>query len=128
MTDWPSLSARGGLVCHDVVGWMMWDERAKASFGRLGMPNTDAWVVAWRLAALRDTPHPVETTSTETESFGCGLKQRAPLLARVGKGRGHENINAVGLALNMIVNPGEFLLDTVWVLARQAQNSEATGL
>ena len=64
MTDWTALSARGGLACHDLVGWMMWDERAKASFGELGMPNTDAWVVAWRLAALGDTPPPVIAAMT----------------------------------------------------------------
>ena len=64
MTDWTALSARGGLACHDLVGWMMWDERAKASFGELGMPNTDAWVVAWRLAALGDTPPPVIASMT----------------------------------------------------------------
>lgn len=64
MTDWTSLSARGGLACHDLVGWMMWDERAKASFGALGMPNTNAWVVAWRLAALGDTPAPIIASMT----------------------------------------------------------------
>lgn len=64
MTDRTALSARGGLACHDLVGWMMWDERAKASFGELGMPNTDAWVVAWRLAALGDTPPPVIASMT----------------------------------------------------------------
>lgn len=35
---------------------MMWDKRAKASFGELGMPNTNSWIVAWRLATLGDTP------------------------------------------------------------------------
>ena len=64
MTEWESLSSRGGLACHDIVGWMMWDERAKASFAELGMPNPNAWVVAWRLAALGDTPHPVVASMT----------------------------------------------------------------
>ena len=64
MTDWTSLSARGGLACHDLVGWMMWDERAKASFGELGMLNTNSWVVAWRLATLGDTPPQVIAAMT----------------------------------------------------------------
>ena len=64
MTDWVTLSARGGLACHDLVGWMMWDERAKATFADLGMPNPDAWIVAWRLAALGDTPPPVMAAMT----------------------------------------------------------------
>ena len=64
MTDWNDLSARGGRVGHDVVGWIMWDERAKAGLGELGFPNTGAWVVAWRLAGLGDTPHPVAAAMT----------------------------------------------------------------
>ncbi|MEM9203969.1 MAG: hypothetical protein AAGC53_20195 [Actinomycetota bacterium] len=64
MTDWNDLSFRAGVACHDIVGWMMWDERAKASFADLGMPNTDAWVVAWRLAALGDTPPAVIASMT----------------------------------------------------------------
>ena len=64
MTDWTDLSFRGGVACHDVVGWMMWDERAKANFAALGMPNTQAWVVAWRLAALGDTPPSVIASMT----------------------------------------------------------------
>ena len=64
MTDWQELSARGGRVGHDVVGWMMWDERARAGLADLGFPNTNAWVVAWRLAALGDTPHSVMASMT----------------------------------------------------------------
>jgi len=64
MTDWASLSARGGLACHDLVGWMMWDERAKATFAARGMPNPEAWIVAWRLAALGDTPPSVIASMT----------------------------------------------------------------
>ena len=64
MTDWNALSARGGRAAHDVVGWMMWDERAKVGFGDLGFPNPDAWIVAWRLAGLGDTPHPVMASMT----------------------------------------------------------------
>ena len=64
MTDWPDLTARGGLACHDLVGWMMWDPRAKENFAALGMPNTEAWVVAWRLAALGDTPPAVIAAMT----------------------------------------------------------------
>ena len=56
MTDWFDLTARGGKACHAVVGFMMWDARAKERFGALGFPNPDAWVVAWRLAALGDGP------------------------------------------------------------------------
>ncbi|MEM8707814.1 MAG: hypothetical protein AAGE98_15220 [Actinomycetota bacterium] len=64
MTDWNELSARGGRVGHDVVGWIMWDERAKAGLGELGFPNTGAWVVAWRLAGLGGTPAPVAAAMT----------------------------------------------------------------
>ncbi len=64
MTDWLDLTARGGKACHAVVGFMMWDARAKERFGALGFPNPDAWVVAWRLAALGDTPPPVVAAMT----------------------------------------------------------------
>lgn len=55
MTDWMSLTARGGIACHDLVGWMMWDPRAIANFEKLGVPDGIGWVVAWRLASLGDT-------------------------------------------------------------------------
>ena len=64
MTDWNDLSARGGRVGHDLVGWVMWDERAKAGLGELGFPNTGVWIVAWRLAGLGNTPHPVAAAMT----------------------------------------------------------------
>ncbi|MFW2333101.1 SCO6745 family protein [Ilumatobacter sp.] len=54
MTDWNELSARAGVACHDLVGWMMWDPRAIAGFEALGVPNGTGWVVAWRLASLGD--------------------------------------------------------------------------
>ena len=49
---------------HDLVGWVMWDERAKAGLGELGFPNTGVWIVAWRLAGLGNTPHPVAAAMT----------------------------------------------------------------
>lgn len=55
MTDWMSLTARAGIACHDLVGWMMWDPRAIAGFEKLGVPDGVGWVVAWRLASLGDT-------------------------------------------------------------------------
>jgi hypothetical protein len=64
VTDWNDLSARGGRVGHDLVGWVMWDERAKAGLGELGFPNTGVWIVAWRLAGLGNTPHPVAAAMT----------------------------------------------------------------
>lgn len=54
MTDWDELTARGGVCCHDLVGWMMWDPRAIEGFEALGIPNGTGWVVAWRLASLGD--------------------------------------------------------------------------
>jgi len=42
----------------------MWDERAKAGLGELGFPNTGVWIVAWRLAGLGNTPHPVAAAMT----------------------------------------------------------------
>lgn len=64
MTDWNDLSARGGRVGHDLVGWVMWDEQAKAGLGELGFPSTGVWIVAWRLAGLGNTPHPVAAAMT----------------------------------------------------------------
>ncbi len=64
MTDWQELSARGGRVAHDVVGWMLFDEAASARFVELGVPNQRAWVLAWRLAALGETAHPVMASMT----------------------------------------------------------------
>ncbi len=55
MTDWNLLTARAGLACHDLVGWMMWDPRAIRGYEALGVPGGAGWVVAWRLAALGDT-------------------------------------------------------------------------
>jgi len=54
MTDWSSLTARAGLACHDLVGWMMWDPRAIAKYEALGVPHGASWIVAWRLASLGD--------------------------------------------------------------------------
>ena len=54
MTDWDQLTARAGIACHDLVGWMMWDPRAILGFEGLGVPNGTGWVVAWRLASLGD--------------------------------------------------------------------------
>ena len=54
MTDWDHLTARAGIACHDLVGWMMWDPRAIRAFEGLGVPNGTGWVVAWRLASLGD--------------------------------------------------------------------------
>ena len=54
MTDWEVLTARAGIACHDLVGWMMWDPRAVERFEKLGVPNGTGWVVAWRLASLGD--------------------------------------------------------------------------
>uniref|UniRef100_UPI002629B1D8 helix-turn-helix domain-containing protein n=1 Tax=Ilumatobacter sp. TaxID=1967498 RepID=UPI002629B1D8 len=55
MTDWNTLTARAGVACHDLVGWMMWDPGAIAGYEALGVPGGTGWVVAWRLASLGDT-------------------------------------------------------------------------
>ncbi|MCP5028620.1 MAG: hypothetical protein GY929_20275 [Actinomycetia bacterium] len=52
MIDSRALTARAGLACHDLVGWMMWDPRAISGYEALGVPNGMGWVVAWRLASL----------------------------------------------------------------------------
>ncbi len=57
MTDWRALTARAGLACHDLVGWLMWDPGAIARYEALGVPGGTGWIVAWRLAALGD-PRP----------------------------------------------------------------------
>ena len=59
MCDWGALTARAGVACHDLVGWMMWDRRAIAGYEALGVPQGTGWVVAWRLASLGDTTPPV---------------------------------------------------------------------
>ena len=64
MTDWNSLTARAGIVCHDLVGWMMWDRRAIAGYEALGVPEGMGWVVAWRLASLGDTTSAVAAATT----------------------------------------------------------------
>ena len=63
MTDWNELSARAGIACHDLVGWLMWDPAAIDAFGGLGVPNPQSWIVAWRVAALGEVglgPLPVD--------------------------------------------------------------------
>ncbi len=62
MTDWAALTARAGVACHDLVGWLMWDPRAIEGYRALGVPNGLGWIVAWRLAALGD-PSPAVAAS-----------------------------------------------------------------
>lgn len=64
MTDWNAISARAGLACHDLVGWMMWDPRAIAGFERLGVDGGTGWVVAWRVATLGDPTAAVASATT----------------------------------------------------------------
>ncbi len=52
MTDAEDLTARAGVACHDLVGWMMWDPAAIAGYKALGVPDGIGWIVAWRLASL----------------------------------------------------------------------------
>ncbi|MCP3989686.1 MAG: hypothetical protein GY724_11465 [Actinomycetia bacterium] len=54
MADWEVLTARAGIACHDLVGWMMWDRQAIAGYEALGVPDGMGWVVTWRLASLGD--------------------------------------------------------------------------
>ena len=54
MSDSEALTARAGVACHDLVGWMMWDPKAIADYQALGVPDGIGWVVAWRLASLGD--------------------------------------------------------------------------
>jgi len=54
MADPDDLTARAGVACHDLVGWMMWDPKALADFKALGVPDGIGWIVAWRLASLGD--------------------------------------------------------------------------
>jgi hypothetical protein len=54
MTDWDTITGRAGRACHDLVGWLMWDPDAVASFAALGVPNGAGWIQAWRLAPLGD--------------------------------------------------------------------------
>ena len=64
MTDWNELSARAGIACHDLVGWLMWDPAAIDAFGGLGVPNPRSWIVAWRVAALGDASPAVAAAAT----------------------------------------------------------------
>ena len=64
MEYWNDLSWRASLACHDLVGWMMWDQRAMSEYASLGIPNGMGWVVAWRLAALGDVSPSVAASAT----------------------------------------------------------------
>ena len=64
MEHWNDLSWRGSLACHDLVGWMMWDQPAISGYASLGVPNGMRWVVAWRLAALGDVSPSVAAAAT----------------------------------------------------------------
>ncbi len=64
MTDWTALARRGGLSCHDLVGWIMWDQRAITGYEALGVPNGMGWLVAWRLASLGDTTSATAAAAT----------------------------------------------------------------
>ena len=54
MTEADQLTARAGLACHYLVGWMMWDPEALAGYEALGVPDGMGWIVSWRLASLGD--------------------------------------------------------------------------
>ncbi len=51
---WLALTARTGVACHHLIGWMMWDPAAVEGFAALGVPDGRGWVVSWRLASLGD--------------------------------------------------------------------------
>lgn len=63
MADWNALTQRAGIVCHDLVGWLMWDQPAIDGYKALGVPNGMGWIVAWRLASLGD-PDPAVAAAT----------------------------------------------------------------
>ncbi|MEM9565366.1 MAG: hypothetical protein AAGA93_22275 [Actinomycetota bacterium] len=52
--DWLALTARTGVACHHLIGWMMWDPTAIDGFAALGVPEGRGWIVSWRLASLGD--------------------------------------------------------------------------
>ncbi len=79
--DWPSLTARAGVACHHLIGWMMWDPGAVAGYADLGVPEGRGWVVAWRLASLGpvlpevaaaapDTIHPADVEGVLDQARG----------------------------------------------------------
>lgn len=64
MTAEHELTARAGVACHDLVGWMMWDPEAIAAFERLGVPNGMGWIITWRLAPLGDVTPAAASAAT----------------------------------------------------------------
>lgn len=64
MSGTDDLTARAGLACHDLVGWLMWDPAAIAAYERLGVPNGVGWLVVWRLAPLGGTTPAVAAAAT----------------------------------------------------------------
>ncbi len=62
-TDEDTLTARAGIACHDLVGWMMWDPDAVAGYAGLGVPDGLGWIVAWRMASLGPVEPAVATAA-----------------------------------------------------------------
>ena len=64
MDDMLALTARAGLACHDLAGWLMWDPAAIAGYAALGVPNGTGWLLAWRLAPLGDVAPAAAASAT----------------------------------------------------------------
>lgn len=99
MADWMDLTARAGVACHDLVGWMMWDKRAIAEYEALGVPNGAGWVVAWRLASLGEV-------SPAVAAAGCYSINPAVVEIVMNMYRDVTTVEAILGARDAAVEPG----------------------
>ena len=63
-TDWIALTQRAGVAAHNLVGWLMWDQRAIDAYAALGVTEGRGWIVAWRLASLGNASADVAAATT----------------------------------------------------------------
>lgn len=97
--DWLALTARAGVACHDLVGWMMWDPAAIEGYAELGVPEGRGWVVAWRMASL-------EPVTSEVAAAAAYSIHPAIVEAVLGMARSATEPAAILAVRDAAVEPG----------------------
>ncbi|MEL6986098.1 MAG: hypothetical protein AAFO29_26955, partial [Actinomycetota bacterium] len=97
--DWLALTARAGVACHDLVGWMMWDPAAIEAYAGLGVPEGRGWIVAWRLASL-------EPVNPEVAAAAAYSIHPAIVEAVLGMARSATEPEAILAVRDAAVGPG----------------------
>ena len=52
MTDWAALAQRGSRACHDLIGWIYFDPKAKDMYADVGVPDGLGYYAGSRFAPI----------------------------------------------------------------------------